>query len=58
MEKILRTVYPTKEQVELAYPHELQEWHEQLPIPLTTEERVILDLIFERYHDTLINHNW
>ena len=55
---MLSRSYPTLEQVEEAYPHELQQWQDELPIAQSEEDKAVLDRIFERYHDTLNNHNW
>ena len=50
--------YPTRDEVRTAFPFEIQDWHETLPIPKNQEETEVMDLIFERYHDILNNNDW
>jgi hypothetical protein len=50
--------YPTLTEVNEAFPFEVQEWHENLPIPSTEEERAVMDRIFERMHDILNDNDW
>jgi len=47
--------YPTLEQVEDAFFHEIVIWKEDLPLPSNEEEREVLDAIFDRFHDTIKN---
>jgi hypothetical protein len=55
---MLTNGYPTLEQVEDAFYHEIVIWHESLPIPRTEEDREVMDAIFDRYHDGISNYNW
>lgn len=43
--------YPTEEQVNDAFSHEIEEWYRCLPAPRSDEDREVMDLINEKIHD-------
>lgn len=50
--------WPTITQVNEAFPFEVEQMHDELPIPSNEEERAVMDRIFERQHDILHNNDW